>query len=72
MMMMMIVLVVVMTVMVVLIRVVKADFLKAVRKAVSKRLINKAVKRLLYVVNRMNDCFKMRKTSVRLRTLNFF
>ena len=43
--------------------VVKADFLKAV----SKRLI-----RLLYVVNRMNDCFKMRKTSVRLRTLNFF
>ena len=49
------------------ISVVKADFLKAVRKAVSKRLI-----RLLYVVNRMNDCFKMSKTSVRLRTLNFF
>ena len=38
-MMIMIVLVVVMTVMVVLIRVVKADFLKAVRKAVPKRLI---------------------------------
>ena len=52
-------------------RVVKADFLKAVREAVAQRLI-KAVKRLLYVVNRMNDCFKMRKTSVRLRTLNFF
>ena len=48
-------------------RVVKADFLKAVRKAVSKRLI-----RLLYVVNRMNDCFKMLKTSVRLWTLNYF
>ena len=43
-----------------MIRVVKSAFLKAV----SKRLI-----RLLYVVNRMNDCFKMRKTSVRLRTL---
>ena len=47
-----------------LISVVKADFLKAV----SKRL--KAVKRLLYVVNRMNGCFKMRKSSVRLQTLN--
>ena len=47
--------------------VVKADFLKAVRKAVSKRFI-----RLFNEVNRMNDCFKMRKTSVRLRTLNFF
>ena len=47
--------------------VVKADFLKAVRKAVSKRFI-----RLFNGVNRMNDCFKMRKTSVRLRTLNFF
>ena len=31
-------------------RVVKADFLKAVREAVAQRLI-KAVKRLLYVVN---------------------
>ena len=47
--------------------VVKADFLKAVRKAVSKRFI-----RLFNEVNRMNDCFEMRKTSVRLRTLNFF
>ena len=37
----------------------KADFLKA-------------VKRLLYVVNRMNDCSKMLKTSVRLWTINFF
>ena len=44
--------------------VVKADFLKAVRKAVSKRFI-----RLFNEVNRMNDCFEMRKTSVRLRTL---
>ena len=43
---------------------VKGNVLKANRKAVSKRLI-----RLLYVVNRMNNCFKMRKTSVRLRTL---
>ena len=42
----------------VLIRVVKAPFLKANLKAVSKRLI-KAVKRLLYVVNMMNDCFKI-------------
>ena len=33
--------------------VVKADFLKAVRKAVPKRLI-----RLLYVVNRMNNCLR--------------
>ena len=41
------------------IRVVKAPFFKAV----SKRLI-KAVKRLLYVVNLMNDCFKMHYTSV--------
>ena len=39
-------------------RVVKAPFLKANLKAVSKRLI-KAVKRLLYVVNMMNDCFKI-------------
>ena len=36
-------------------RVVKAPFFKANLKAVSKRLI-KAVKRLLYVVNMMNDC----------------
>ena len=36
----------------------KAPFLKANLKAVSKRLI-KAVKRLLYVVNMMNDCFKI-------------
>ena len=48
-----------------LIRVVKAPFLKANLKAVSKRLI-KAVKRLLYVVNMMNDCFKMHYTSVHL------
>ena len=40
------------------IRVVKAPFFKANLKAVSKRLI-KAVKRLLYVVNMMNDCFKI-------------
>ena len=40
-------------------RVVKADFLKAV----PKRLI-----RLLYIVNRINDCFKMGKTLGRLRT----
>ena len=40
------------------IRVVKAPFLKANLKAVLKRLI-KAVKRLLYVVNMMNDCFKI-------------
>ena len=46
---------------------VKGNVLKANRKAVSKRLI-----RLLYVVNRMNNCLKMRKTSVRLGTLNFF
>ena len=45
------------------IRVVKAPFLKANLKAVSKRLI-KAVKRLLYVVNMMIDCFKMHYTSV--------
>ena len=48
------------------IRVVKADFLKAVREAVAQRLI-KAVKRLLYSVNKTNDCFKMRLTLVRLR-----
>ena len=47
-------------------RVVKADFLKAVREAVAERLIE-AVKRLLYVVNKTNDCFKMHLTSVRLR-----
>ena len=41
----------------------KADFLKAVRKAVPKRLI-----RLLYIVNRINDCLKMGKTLGRLRT----
>ena len=46
---------------IVMIRVVKALFLKANLKAVSKRLI-KAVKRLLYVVNMMNDCFKMHYT----------
>ena len=46
-------------------RVVKAPFFKANLKAVSKRLI-KAVKRLLYVVNMMNDCFKMHYTSVQL------
>ena len=51
------------------IRVVKADFLKAVREAVAERLI-KAVKRLLYVVNKTNDCFKMRLTSVHLRASN--
>ena len=51
-------------------RVVKADFLKAVRDAVAQRLI-KAVKRLLYVVNKTNDCFKMHLTSVRLRASNF-
>ena len=45
------------------IRVVKAPFLKANLKAVSKRLI-KAVKRLLYVVNMMNDCFKMQYIAV--------
>ena len=45
----------------VLIRVVKAPFLKANLKAVSERLI-KAVKRLLYIVNMMNNCFKMRFT----------
>ena len=44
-------------------RVVKAPFFKANLKAVSKRLI-KAVKRLLYVVNMLNDCFKMHYTSV--------
>ena len=37
-------------------RVVKAPFFKANLKAVSKRL--------LYVVNMMNDCFKMHYTSV--------
>ena len=47
-------------------RVVKADFLKAV-----KRLLRKAVKRLLYVVNKTNDCFKMHLTSVHLRASNF-
>ena len=51
------------------IRVVKAPFLKANLKAVSKRLI-KAVKRLLYVVNMMNDCFKMHYTSVHLVVSN--
>ena len=44
-------------------RVVKADFLKAVREAVAQRLI-KAVKRLLYVVNKTNDCFKMHLTII--------
>ena len=48
----------------------KADFLKAVREAVAQRLI-KAVKRLLYIVNKTNDCFKMRLTLVRLRASNF-
>ena len=52
------------------IRVVKADFLKAVREAVAQRLI-KAVKRLLYVVNKTNDCFKMHLTSVRLWASTF-
>ena len=47
-------------------RVVKAEFLKAVREAVAERL-----KRLLYVVNKTNDCFKMHLTSVRLRASNF-
>ena len=51
-------------------RVVKAPFFKANLKAVSKRLI-KAVKRLLYVVNKTNDCFKMHLTSVHLRASNF-
>ena len=51
------------------IRVVKAPFFKANLKAVSKRLI-KAVKRLLYVVNMMNDCFKMHYTSVHLMVSN--
>ena len=50
-------------------RVVKAEFLKAVREAVAERLI-KAIKRLLYVVNKTNDCFKMHLTSVRLRASN--
>ena len=50
--------------------VVKADFLKAVREAVAQRLI-KAVKRLLYVVNKTNDCFKMHLTSVRLWASTF-
>ena len=50
-------------------RVVKAPFLKANLKAVSKRLI-KAVKRLLYVVNMMNDCFKMHYMSVHLVVSN--
>ena len=54
----------------VLTRVVKADFLKAVREAVAQRLI-KAVKRLLYVVNKTNDCFKMHLTSVRLWASTF-
>ena len=53
----------------ILIRVVKAPFFKANLKAVSKRLI-KAVKRLLYVVNMMNDCFKMHYTSVHLVVSN--
>ena len=44
-------------------RVVKAPFFKANLKAVSKRLI-KAVKRLLYVVNVMNDCFKYTLSSI--------
>ena len=39
----------------------KAPFFKANIKAVSKRLV-KAVKRLLYGVNMMNDCFKMHYT----------
>ena len=47
----------------------KALFFKANLKAVSKRLI-KAVKRLLYVVNMMNDCFKMHYTSVHLVVSN--
>ena len=47
----------------------KAPFFKANLKAVSKRLI-KAVKRLLYVVNIMNDCFKMQYTSVHLVVSN--
>ena len=47
-------------------RVVKADFLKAVKEA------NKGCfKRLLFVVNKMNDCFKMHLTSVRLRASKF-
>ena len=50
-------------------RVVKAPFFKANLKAVSKRLI-KAVKRLLYVVNMMNDCFKMHYMSVHLVVSN--
>ena len=48
----------------------KADFLKAVREAVAERLI-KAIKRLLYVVKKTNDCFKMHLTSVRLRASHF-
>ena len=48
----------------------KAPFFKANLKAVSKRLI-KAVKRLLYVVNKTNDCFKMHLTSVRLWASTF-
>ena len=51
------------------IRVVKAPFFKANLKAVSKRPL-KAVKRLLYVVNMMNDCFKMHYTSVHLVVSN--
>ena len=46
-------------------RVVKADFLKAVREAVALRLI-KAVKRLLYVVNKTNvflDAFDLGASS---------
>ena len=50
-------------------RVVKAPFFKANLKAVSKRLI-KAVKRLLYVVNMMNDFFKMQYTPVHLVVSN--
>ena len=53
----------------VVIRVVKAPFFKANPKAVSKRLI-KAVKRLFFVVNMMNDCFKMHYTSVHLVVSN--
>ena len=53
----------------ILIRVVKAPFFKANLKAVSKRLI-KAVKRLLYVVNMMNDFFKMQYTPVHLVVSN--
>ena len=47
----------------------KASFFKADLKAVLKRLI-KAVKRLLYVVNMMNDCFKIHYTSVHLMAPN--